>query len=314
MQAAPKFLFFFAGYESDCDRSLSALRKKAATSQGIEDIAFEARKKVRWQDTLKYWPNVAKSIVELAFGKGSARGFCRADVQCAEDGEIRRGRKCSRPRDQSLACRKSQPSAIVLFVPKNEFTRAISFFGASVMIVPFDEIHDGEMLLEITLIMYKRMKAIKNVVSNLPLEQKFIFLPYFNFFGGLWPETYPSLWDWTSDFQKETELIHSSLYDSNFQNPVKKQVRGGYLLADKIFFQRDRLHDSAKLGADSRSHGFHLLMAHFRFGVAVQPGFHFDVMRFDGRPIQRQFSDILTGTCSNANETHINISPCDRLL
>jgi hypothetical protein len=314
MQTDPKFLFFFAGYRTDCGKSLSMLKKRFSSNENVEDIAFDWRKLFPVQSPEKYWQSVADAIVAFVFGPDGATGFCGLDGGCSKDEAVVRGKRCSKSSDRSVACRKTQPTGIVLFVPSEELLLARKLFGSSFLIISIDRVDVENDLFGTASSAYRRIKAIKSYILNLPLEKKVIFLPFSNFYERTLSEDYANLWRQDFDFAAAADAAHRELYDRSLQNPSKKQVRGGYRLDNTVFFQRDRLHDSAKLGENSRSHGYHLLRAFFRFGVAVRPGLHFDVMREDGRSLNKQFFDFLTGELSRADSAHVNISPCDRLL
>jgi uncharacterized protein YdaU (DUF1376 family) len=107
--------------------------------------------------------------------------------------------------------------------------------------------------------------------------------------------------------------FHEQLYSPNFQNP-KKKIKGAYMPTADIGFQRDRLHDVARLEIESRDNIFHLINAHHVYGLAIEVGFHFDVMAKDGGGLKEVFQDIVTRKTSSALDTHVNITPCDRLL
>ncbi len=86
------------------------------------------------------------------------------------------------------------------------------------------------------------------------------------------------------------------------------------MLNDTVGFQQDRLHDTAQFGKASREDVFHLLNAYHKYGSAVEPGLHFDVTDKNGGALLEVFKDILTDKKSASSDTHINVTPCDRLL
>ena len=87
------------------------------------------------------------------------------------------------------------------------------------------------------------------------------------------------------------------------------------MMDEETAFQEDHLHRTVQIiGANSRRDGFHLLNAYHIYGVKTDPGFHFDVMNEAGAPIRRAFTDVLNGAAAGRTETHLNITPCDRLV
>ena len=116
-------------------------------------------------------------------------------------------------------------------------------------------------------------------------------------------------------FSDILEKYHARLYRGDFTNPVKPGIRGAYMLDQFTAFQEDRLHRIVQIvGTQSRDDGFHLLNAYHIYGVKSDPGFHFDVMKVTGAAIGHILTDVLTGKATTGAESHLNATPCDRLL
>jgi hypothetical protein len=158
------------------------------------------------------------------------------------------------------------------------------------------------------------VRRIKEYLANLSNTNFAPRVPMLNYQSRVPTEIALSAQADLSLFCEVMNAFHRQLYDSSFINPAKKYMRGAYMLNAEVGFQRDRLHHSAKLGKDSREHAYHLINAFHMYGFAVRPGWHFDVVREDGRALRVQFQDCVTGKRSAASATHVNVSPCDRVL
>jgi len=87
------------------------------------------------------------------------------------------------------------------------------------------------------------------------------------------------------------------------------------MLDNETAFQEDRLHSIVQtIGTESRTDGFHLINAFHAYGVKIDPGFHFDVMNEGGGAIGHVLSDVLSHKMSEKSDTHLNATPCGRLL
>jgi hypothetical protein len=160
----------------------------------------------------------------------------------------------------------------------------------------------------------KAKTALKQAILNAPKNKRAILLPDINFWRKCSDSLISEIQSRPADAQSIVDYFHSKYFNVDFTNPEKKYMRGAYILRENIGFQKDRIHESAYLGAKSREDKFHILNANYIFGVRRSLGEHFDVCRETGDPIKEIFDDVLTGEKSNPLSKHLNITPCDRIV
>lgn len=315
MQAV-RYYFMFAGFTNpsgDINSFLAELQKRFGST-------FEFDGRILPINIIKqqeYTTQIGMKILERVFGKRGATSFCRnSNLPCANE-EIQGSRKlCRIEYGGQTACARMRPKLIIIICNDIVWSRLFDHLGRGVAMIKYA----SDALPSVTKMARKIEEAVPTLdqlfdrINNLPQNELAARMPYYNFqqISGN-----PIAMDVQSDlskFEQTMKHYHSKLHDGGFQNPVKKYMRGGYRLDDRIAFQRDRLHSNATIGTSSRDHIFHLINAYHLYGVAVDPGYHFDVVAADGKQVGSKFRDVVTKKPSSSTSTHLNITPCDRII
>lgn len=264
---------------------------------------------------VKYLHRMANAINRDIFGRFPIADFCVPKTDsCALDGAEVRGR--CRGHAEMLACERRRPATVLVVCHPGLYEDAFDLLGRAVLLFRWnaDELkYDADFLrfldeaLEVS-------NEVRKVIVNLPRKHQVAWLPKENFQSISGAQIAREVQDSPSNISNILERWREYLWDPKFVNPEKKYMVGAYKLNKRVGFQRDRLHDTASFGEESRKHAFHLINAHHLFGAAVRPGMHFDVMSVRGKSIGIVFEDALTGRRSLRSERHANITPCDRLI
>lgn len=308
-----KNLFVLVGFSGDVNQPISELKSV------FHDTAADFIGRTYPERTAKralHVPETARDVVDYVFGSQGAASFCRrTDQPCAAATERSTARNCDHARG-SYACFRARPRMIIIVTHRRTFSECFDRLGRACLLLTFDgdEGLNAEKVAQFIRGHLADIDRAAEYLYNLPLNDMVGLLPRQNFqlisgkdIAGDAQRQLPA-------FRQVMQRYHSSLFDSNFINPVRKYMRGAYKLNGRIGFQRDRLHDQAQFGSGSRADLFHLINAHHLFGAAYVPGRHFDVSAEDGRALRQRFKDILSGMPSKTGSEHENITPCDRVL
>lgn len=313
-----KRLYIIAGFDDpDVERRASALQREFESGS----VRFLGRPyPASSEKRAGYLKGLVKSANELIFGTGNATNFCRKlDQPCAVNSqkEKRMGKTCERSKAGDTACARMRPQLIIVVCADQIFDEAFKRLGRGTLIlrVPGPNLPEHE-LIKTRVDEFEPIA--KEVLSKVSQRRKTLYAPLvpdFNFqrLGkhGIAEEIQAR----PVDFASIIERYHAELYRGDFHNPVKRGIRGAYMLDSDTAFQEDHLHQTIQtIGTESRHDGFHLLNAYHVYGVKTDPGFHFDVMNTKGGPIRHELKDVLTGISSNATEVHLNATPCDRIV
>jgi hypothetical protein len=267
----------------------------------------------------EYAKRLGEEVIVRVFGSGHATTFCRDDGSpCAVETTqmaARGGKKC-RLNSDGFACHRARPQNLVFICNARVWDEIFWRFGRAALIMRHEtERIDIDDLVNEIECRRDDLKAAWDGLSNLGQCQDVSRLPMQNFqvIGGH---------DIAGAVQEDIRAIlnilknwRGKIYDPDFVNPKKGRRRGAYKLVDEIYFQKDRLHtDLAHIGIQSRLDVFHLLNAYHLYGAAIYPDFRFDVMAESGGKLGTRFTDILTGTASSPAATHVDVTPCDRVL
>ena len=306
------YLFVIAGYSNEVDRVASRLNKRFAD----RNVRFLGRDyPVKAEKREAYVGDLLSDVVERVFGPHGAANFCRSiEKPCAHSdlgGRRDKERLCA-GRTDVVACARQRPKMLVaLLAPwiKDQFLQRAprTFLPLEGPHVPPSEDALGSYIEDVM----PTLTQIRNFLLNLPLNQLAVKLPVVNFQSKNDCSLTQLIQSHPEELIAAVREWQDKLYDSSIQNP-RRRIRGGYRLTAEVTFQRDRLHDEARLGDASRGNVAHLLAAHHDYGAAVLPGLHFDVFRTGGSAIAVSFTDILIEEGTSAKATHVNITPCDR--
>jgi hypothetical protein len=308
-----KTLFVLAGYRGDVERALAASRREF----GPDNYDFIAR--TYPENSFKrqnYVGEIGQHVVDFIFGTTGATTFCRAQhFPCAaeKNKSVAKSQRCRAA--PGAACHRARPGMLVFIVNNLVVEEIFQRFGRGAIVTRFekDSLSDIESLMSFVKSQAHTIEKIRHFLANLRSNVLAPRIPMNNF---QIPANQPIARDAQANlgnFADTMNRYHDALYNPDFQNP-RKGTRGAYMYSESIGFQRDRLHISAQIGVESRKNIFHLINAYHLYGLATEPGFHFDVMSTGGKELRKIFRDILSGTLSSPNATHVNISPCDRLL
>lgn len=304
-----------AGYRGDIDRALVQMKRCFAPAE--YDFIGQTYPD-NWRKQHGYVKAVGTRIVNYIFGENGAANFCRSqDRSCAVDEiELKRHKneRCQLARD--AACHRARPGMLAFIANSPVFEELFAKFGRAALILRYDAetLADADALSAFIDTHRHIIDKARDFLANLRNNVLAPRLPKENFQV---LANRPIARDVQADLSRLAEIMnryHSELYDSAFQNPRRGGARGAYMFDENIRFQRDKLHKSAQIGQRSRTDIFHLINTYHLYGLAIDPGFHFDVMRVDGEGLKKIFRDVLDGKSSSPSDTHVNISPCDRLL
>jgi hypothetical protein len=312
MASRIRVMFVLVGFEEEPDRICQNLTAKLAGG-GNENLKIIGQK-WRGGNPTRYLESVGRIVRKEIFGSDELSNLCKADGRCRDETIAHSARLCGRSKHQTLACRKAAPDFIAIISSKNFYDACSEFFGLSLFLRKIDRSYfvESETLSQI----YNILSFDRDFVyfmRNIPRNNMSPLLPVLNYYSEMMPEISCEIFNETTDISEYFKTIHLEFYDGAFKNPVKPEIRGAYMFTDNIFFQRDRLHDNAFF-APGRSRDNELIWAHYRLGVSFVPGFHFDVMQASGKKIGRTFMDKPTQARSDPESTHLNVTPCDRIL
>ena len=262
---------------------------------------------------------LVRSANDLVFGSASATNFCRKqDQPCGLEAGGRRGPKtCERPASGDVGCARSRPQLVALICAHHLFDQAFKKLGRGTLMMRLEgnELPEADALKASIDAFEPAALAVVTAVANRRKSILAPLMPQWNFQGlGSHPIAH-SVQANPAAFETTMDTYHSELYRSDFVNPTKRSIRGGYMLDAQTAFQEDHLHNVVQtIGPASRADAFHLLNAYHVYGVKSDPGFHFDVMNRGGGTIGHALHDVLTGHTDNGRSTHLNATPCDRLV
>lgn len=313
-----KRLYLIAGFNGPTlDATLNTVRK----SYPRGDRRFIARAYPAKPDKRAlHLRALVDDAINLIFGKGGATNFCRQqDQPCALDQQKgkQRSKTCRVGKEGEVACARSRPELIVIICSDLVQAEVLDKLGRGVLIlrVPGPELPDSATLKTI-IDTFEPVAA--EVYETLRTRSKSFYAPLIpdrNFQRLTGRSIASDAQANPADFKAIMERYHADLYDGRFRNPRKSGIRGAYMFDVDTAFQEDHLHKTVQqIGADSRADGFHLLNAFHVYGAKADPGFHFDVMNSEGGAIGRVFSDVLSGDPTKAADTHVNATPCDRIV
>lgn len=313
-----KRLYLIAGFEgADHERTVTALRRLyvGGDRQFISRLYPNQPGK---QAT--YLHALVQDAVKFIFGSEGASNFCRRqDQPCAldPDGYRHQVRTCEVAKDEPVACARARPQVIIVLCADRLFDEVFERLGRATLILRLTEpvLPDANAVKALIDTFEPTATSVNDVVSQRGRSFLAPLVPFQNFQkGGSYEIARDAQADLAS-FRKIMTEYHATLYHGSFVNPVKRGIRGAYMFDGATAFQQDHLHKSVQIiGAESRRDGFHLLNAYHVYGVKTDPGFHFDVMNEEGGALGRSFTDVLYGRSSALMETHLNITPCDRLV
>lgn len=313
-----KRLYLVAGFEgADHERTVAAVQRMF----GGNDHRFLTRLYPNRTDRrASYLRALVQDAVTLIFGPNGATNFCRRqDQPCSLDAH--RGREkvktCEIGKAQLAACGRARPQILVVICADRVFDEVLDKLGRATLILRVaGPVLPDPAALKAIIDGFEPIAALVNdVVSQRAKSLYAPLVPDRNFqrLGG-----HPIATDAQTnlaDFAQIMKNYHDALYRGDFINPVKRGIRGAYMLDARTAFQQDHLHKTVQIiGPASRHDGFHLLNAYHVYGVKTDPGFHFDVMSEGGASIGHTFTDVLIGRTAGQTETHLNITPCDRLV
>jgi hypothetical protein len=312
-----KRLFLVAGFGGqDLDARVSALQRRF---EGGDRKFIWRVYPMNAEKRENYLRNLVYAANKVIFGKDGAVNFCRKQDQlCAISqgkGDVN-GKKCERKYLPLIACGRARPQLIVILCADRIYDEAFQRIGRAALLIRFegDQFPDDDTVLAKIEEMEPIARQVINSITNRPKSHYAPLIPFVNFQKLAVEPIACDVQRRPEAFAEIMQGYHYKLYDGSFKNP-KKNVRGAYMLDADTAFQQDHLHKTVQvIGKESHEDGFHLLNAYHLYGVGIDPGFHFDVMNINGNAINHVFEDVLTGEESNANDQHVNITPCDRRL
>lgn len=312
-----KRLYLIAGFDdTDVEKQAAELRRQFSAGTA----RFLARPyPVKSDKRAIYLKELVKSDNDVIFGSKTATNFCRKqDQPCSIEPRPKGDQKhCEVSGGIETGCARRRPQLVVVICADQIFADV------------FDKLGRGTLILRQTGPKLPSIKMLKEAIDAFEPVASSVVLTISNraksLYAPLVPDqnfqrlgAHPIARDIQTSPARFGEILqhyHAQLYRGNFINPKKRHIRGAYMLDTDTAFQQDRLHNTVQLiGAKSRENTFHLLNAYHVYGVKTDPGFHFDAMSADGNSIHHTFTDVLTGETSNAEDEHLNLTPCDRLL
>ncbi|CAL1690585.1 hypothetical protein MMB232_00714 [Brevundimonas subvibrioides] len=306
-----RILFVIAGFSQHSERLANALSKRHEIDEWLflaRDYPNEAAKRIAYPKTL------INAVNQVVFGPNGATNFCRgAERPCSVDEAegLHRNQLCDRS-GQDLACSRARPRMVVALAAPWIVERLFEACPRSLLIFSDPTVDYTEAAFSAwAASKIGEINEVLRYITNASLNRSVHNLPYLNFQLPTGVPIAREVFERPAAIAEIMGRYHDALYDSGLQNPRRK-LRGGYRFNDDVAFQRDRLHNEARLGALSRADVLHLFNAYHSYGIAVEPGFHFDVFeRADGR-VGHSFTDVLSGDQTGAEAQHVNITPCDR--
>ncbi len=306
------YLVALVGFGWPWERAAKALRSRFPPHL----IEFVGRDRpARWDARkFEYRNRVTADLVTRIFGKGDNASFCESDGACAIDSGKWSRANCRKSIKDSSACAKKRPEMLIVVCDPLAFELFFQKLGHAALFIKGGQNESIESLADLISSQLPNIETVKNYLANLTNTDYAPRVLPMNFQS---KGHHAIAWSAQADLAEFCDVMrsyHAELYQANYQNPRKRYMRGAYMLDGRIGFQRDRLHAYAQLGAESRADGYHLLNAFHMYGFPVTPGYHFDISAADGNPIGHVFTDILSGYQSSPKATHVNMTPCDRLL
>lgn len=313
-----KRLYLIAGFNGPTlDATLNTVQKSYPTGDRRFIVrAYPAKPDKR----VLHLRALVDDAINFIFGKDGATNFCRQqDQPCALDQQKgkQRSKTCRAGKGGETACARSRPELIVIICSDLVYAEVLDKLGRGTLIlrVPGPELPDSTTLKTI-IDMFE--PAAAEVYETLRSRSKSFYAPLIpdrNFQRLAGQSIAADAQTNPADFKAIMERYHRALYDGGFRNPRKSGIRGAYMFDVDTAFQEDHLHNTVQhIGPDSRADGFHLINAFHVYGAKTDPGFHFDVMNSKDGKIGNVFSDVLSGEPTQAADTHVNATPCDRIV
>ena len=313
-----KRLYLLCGFDDpDVERQASQLQQSyQAGSVRILGRTYP----VKAEKHAAYLRGIVHAANDVIFGEGCATNFCRKlDQPCSlEAGKGKRSRAtCELAKTGASACARLRPQIVVLVCADQLFDEAFGHLGRGVLFLRLD----GPKLpaaADLKAAIDGFEPIVEGVMAAVTRRAKSVYAPLvpdlnFQRLGG-----HAIAEAIQAEPARIAEILadyHQALYRGDFANPKKPSVTGAYMLDADTGFQQDHLHKTVQtIGQASRRDGFHLLNAYHVYGVKSDPGFHFDVMNVNGRQIGHILQDVLSGKSSVRVDTHLNATPCDRLV
>lgn len=313
-----KRLYLVAGFNGP---TLEATLNKVRKSYPRGDHRFLARAYPAKPDKrAAHLRGLVEDAIDLIFGKTGASNFCRQqDQPCALDQQKgkQRSKTCRASKEGETACARTRPELIIIICSDLVHAEVLEKLGRGTLIlrVPGPELPDSDALKEI---IDAFEPAAAGVYETLRTRSKSLYAPLIpdrNFQRLTGQSIAADAQADPANFKATMERFHAALYEGGFRNPRKSGIRGAYMFDADTAFQEDHLHKTVQhIGPDSRVDGFHLLNAFHVYGAKTDPGFHFDIMNSEGGAIGHVFSDVLSGEPTKAADTHVNATPCDRIV
>lgn len=307
-------LFVLAGYTGDLNRPIASIKSLNTLGDTSDSIGRTYPTNIGKQQA--YIKDIAKILMDYIFDPDPSTAFCRNfDQPCMVDSEKGRGKTCIKPGGPT-ACFRARPKMIVIVAHPRVWDELFKTLGRAVLLIKYDkeDLSDLESLKDFISNSKPHINAAKEFLYTIPPSILAPIMPLNNFQVKSGHKISEDVQRNIADLPKTLKDYHAILYDAKFSNYVKKYMKGGYRLTDKVAFQRDKLHNFAQLGQSSRDNVFHLINAHHFYGAHFPIGTHFDVTEDSGGALHEVFQDILTGSPSSGSSKHENITPCDRVL
>lgn len=306
-----RILFVIAGYSQHTERLANALSKRHELDKWYflaRDYPSDPAKRAAYPKAL------ISTVNQFVFGPGGATNFCRAaERPCSVDEAkgLHKNQLCDRS-GQDLACSRARPRMVVALAAPWIVERLFEACPRSLLIFSDPNVP----LAEAAFSAFAASKVSEanealRYVTNASLDRSVHNLPYLNFELPTGNPIAREVLERPAEIAQIMQRHHAALYDGALQNPRRK-LRGGYRFSDDVAFQRDRLHSEARLGSPSREDVLHLFNAYHSYGVAIEPGFHFDVFERSSGRVGHAFLDVLSGEETGADAQHVNVTPCDR--
>lgn len=313
-----KRLYLVAGFEDhDVERHAAEVQRQYEDGT-VRLIARPYPNRIDKRAT--YLRELVNSANDVVFGSADATNFCRRqDQPCAlQSVNGKRGSKtCERVASGATACARSRPQLVIVICADQLYPQVFEKLGRGTLLLRM-----AGPALPCRTVLRAAIDAFEPaalaVVAAITNRRKSLLaplVPHRNFQSlGRHPIA-EAVQSRPAEFESVMAGYHLALYRGNFINPKKSSVRGAYMLDAETAFQEDHLHTAVQaIGAASRTDAFHLMNAYHVYGVKSDPGFHFDVMNRQGGPIVHVFHDALTGHSDGGKTTHLNATPCGRLL
>ena len=305
------YLFFLAGFGWQWEQG-SATMTAQLRPKPIEFIGTNRTKS--WNvDIHGFVDRIAQSLVDRLFGVEGQTAFCGADGNCAVESVRWSRQNCQPDPAARLICRRRRPEMLVIACAQTLYPTLLKKLGRAALLLPLPDETDAKGVADAISAQFAALIGIKDFLINLPRNILAPYMPYHNFQHiGSYPIAAEVQADWEG-FESLMRSYHGLLHDPSFRNARRGYMIGAYKLDTRVGFQRDRLHKhDAPIGSDSRVDRYHLLNAYHTYGLPIVPHLRFDVSAHDGKRVGHSFVDVLTGKCSDAEISHLDISPDDR--